>query len=505
GGPAIDYNRLDPGGPRRPLPFLRNTGAARQQVVQEGQQLVSLVAAAAAGADVPALADDWRRRAGASAVELASWQGERRLVGPRLGSLGDRLAPHDDSVVPGVGVVITPEPVDTSVHPPVALAVLGRGTALEGMVAGSATTVSDRPNAARTAPPTIAGLRNVPAAARLLVAGGAAQIANDTVVAHAEPAVTRAARSVAATVAQRGGAGRDQLGAMTAALGGGPAPTGVAAAAGDTTLSAGQVVVLALPNAAHDVVTDRARPRLLVKGTPTRVVALRHGGEVVLDQTTDATELEMPRGAERVALAPIGTGAPVPSAAGWHASMTLPYLGWGTALAVDATVRFEGSPLTRRDDRFRAGWVEAAELVAGTGTVITRFGRPVDVVVVVIDDPVTDAGRRLLLGLDGAVQAVGADGAPVPPTTVVAGNRAFLAYAVEPDASAAPDVSVTVASGTGWHVVGVLGTVGAPADVAAALAARGLDSALGAAAPPGRGQVTVRWEPAPPDITARRD
>jgi hypothetical protein len=62
-----------------------------------------------------------------------------------------------------------------------------------------------------------------------------------------------------------------------------------------------------------------------------------------------------------------------------------------------------------------------------------------------------------------------------------------------------------VASGTGWHVVGVLGTVGAPADVAAALAARGLDSALGAAAPPGRGQVTVRWEPAPPDITARRD
>src|SRR5262249_45645647 len=209
-------------------------------------------------------------------------------------------------------------------------------------------------------------------------------IANDTVVAHAEPAVTRAARSVAATVAQRGGAGRDQLGAMTAALGGGAAPTGVAASPSDTTLSAGQVVVLALPNAAHDVVG--ARPRLLVKGTPTRVVALRHGGEVVLDQTTDGAELELPRGAERVALAPIGVGAPVPSAAGWHASMTLPYLGWGTALAIDATVRFEGSPLARRDDRFRAGWVEAAELVAGTGTVITRFGRPVDVVVVVIDD-----------------------------------------------------------------------------------------------------------------------
>ena len=505
GGPPLDYNRLDPGGPRRPLPFLRNTGATRQDVVQAGQALVSLVASAAAGGDVPALADDWRQRAGASAIELASWQGERLLVGPRLGSLGDRLAPLDASVVPGIGAVITPEPVDTSVHPPVALAVLGRGTPLEGMAATTATTVSDRPEAARSAPPTVAGLRNVPAAARLLVTGGAAQIANDTVVPHAEPAVTRAARSVAASVARRGSAGRDRLAGITAAFGATPTPTGVAAGNGATTLSAGEVVVLALPNASHDVVTDGPRPRLVVKGTPTRVVALQPTGDVLVDQTTDGAEIEMPRGAERVALAPVGTGAQVPSAAGWHGAMTLPYVGWGTALTVDATVRFDGTPLTRRDDRYRAGWVEAAELVAGTGTVTTRFTRAVDVVVVVIDDPVTDDGRRLLLGLDGAQQAVGADGEPVPPTTVAAGNRAILAYAVEPDASAAA-VAVTVASGTGWHVVGVLGTTGAPADVAAALAARGFDSALGAAAPPGRGQVTVAWEPAPPpDPTARKD
>ena len=121
------------------------------------------------------------------------------------------------------------------------------------------------------------------------------------------------------------------------------------------------------------------------------------------------------------------------SAAGWHAGMTLPYVGWGTALGVDATVRVEGPPLTRRGDRFRAGWVEAAELVTGTASVITRFARPVDVVVVVIDDPVADAGRRLLLGLDGARQALGPDGEPIPPTTVVAGNRAMLAYRVEAD------------------------------------------------------------------------
>jgi hypothetical protein len=181
--------------------------------------------------------------------------------------------------------------------------------------------------------------------------------------------------------------------------------------------------------------------------------------------------------------------------------MTLPYVGWGTALAVDATVRVEGAPLARRGDRFRAGWVEAAELVAGTASVITRFARPVDVVVVVIDDPVADADRRLLLGLDGARQAVGADGQPVPPTTVLAGNRACLAYRVEADAAAGQPVSVTVASGTGWHVVGVLGATGAPVDVTAALAGRGLDSMVGAAVPPGRGAVTLRWQPAAPTPT----
>ena len=82
--------------------------------------------------------DGDRRRvaapAGASAIELASWQGERRLVAPRLGSLGDRLAPLDDNVGARSSVdPVTPEPVDTTVHPPVALAVLGTGTPLEGM------------------------------------------------------------------------------------------------------------------------------------------------------------------------------------------------------------------------------------------------------------------------------------------------------------------------------------------------------------------------------------
>ena len=225
---------------------------------------------------------------------------------------------------------VTPEPVDATVHPPVALAVLGSGTPLEGMAAGGATTVSDRPDAARTAPPTVAGLRNVPAAARLLLAGAAAQTGNDTVVPSGEPAVTRVARSVAASVAQRGGAGRGRVDAITGALGGGAGVADTAGAAlGETTFRAGEVAVLALPNAARDVVADGPRPRLVVTGTPTRVVALRRGGEVALDETVDGAEVEVPRGVERLALAPLGAGAVPPSAAGWHAGMTLPYVGLG--------------------------------------------------------------------------------------------------------------------------------------------------------------------------------
>ena len=468
-----------------------------------GQELVELVDSVAAGGDVgchrrpvAAAGRCLRDRAGVVA-------GRAPAGGAAVGFAGDRLAPLDKIVVPDIGAPVTPEPVDTTVHPPVALAVLGSGTPLEGMAAGGATTVSDRPNAVRAAPPTVAGLRNVPAAARLVVAGGAAQADSGTVVSSGEPAVTRVARSVAASVAQRGGAGRGRVDGFTGALGGGPIlAAGASGPPSDTTLCAGELVVLALPNAARDVVADGPRPHLTVTGTPTRLVALRHGGEVLVDETVEEAEVEVPLGAERLAVAPIGSGAVPASAAGWHAGMTLPYIGWGTALGVDATVRVEGSPLARRGDRFRAGWVEAAELVAGTASVVTRFTRSIDVVVVVIDDPVADAGRTLLLGLDGARQAAGADGQPVPPTTVVAGSRAILAYRIDVDSAANGPVSVTVASGTGWHVVGVLGASGPPADVIAALAGRGLDSMVGAAVPPGRGEVTLRWAPATPPTGA---
>jgi hypothetical protein len=134
--------------------------------------------------------------------------------------------------------------------------------------------------------------------------------------------------------------------------------------------------------------------------------------------------------------------------------------------------------------------------------VTTRFTRQVDVVLVVVDDPSAEVGRRLLLGLDGATQVSGDDGALLPPTVLVSGNRTFLAYRVARTGDAA--VAVTIASGIGWHLVGVLGGSGDPADLVGALAARGFDAALGTAAS-GPGQVDVRWQAAPvPKVAPRR-
>ena len=63
----------------------------------------------------------------------------------------------------------------------------------------------------------------------------------------------------------------------------------------------------------------------------------------------------------------------------------------------------ESSSIARKRQRFRAGWVQGAELVAGASIVQTRFVAAPSVVVVVLDEPVGPAvGTGLALSLDGA-------------------------------------------------------------------------------------------------------
>ena len=411
-------DRLQPAGPVRPAPAAAvpaHLGSGPHRDAQPGQEGHQPGGAAAADGDAVLLADSWRAGAGASALELAAWRNERRTVGPLLGSLADRLARTDTAVVPTVADPVVVADVDAYVHPPVALALLGAGTPLEGARNGGGTTVSDRPRAKRVAPPSVAGLTNVPAAARLVVGGGGVSRSERSVTPMDVPAVTRAARVAGAAVTRRGGPGRGRLDDITGAM------AATTKAAGGTTVRAGEVAVLALPNAHRDVDGTGERPALAVRGCPARVVVLTHGGTPLVDQlVADAAAVAVPQGAERIVVAPLGEGVPTPSLAGWHGGQTLAYVGWDTALATDASVHVDGTTVARRDDRYRAGWTEAAELVDGSATVTTRFTRPVDVVLVVVDDPSAEVGRRLLLGLDGADpgrwrrrRAAAADGAGV--------------------------------------------------------------------------------------------
>jgi large repetitive protein len=229
------------------------------------------------------------------------------------------------------------------------------------------------------------------------------------------------------------------------------------------------------------VSAHRTRPVLTLTGTPARTVVLGHGGDVLAD--TGEPKVEMPRGAERIVVAALGREAGAPAQltglAGWHAGMSVGYTGWSAALAPGAIIRCQGKYGRRGLARVRAGWVSAAELVAGTGLVETRFAAPVDVVVVAIDDPGAVAvdpgsrgGRGLSVGLAGARRARSADGTERPPTVVVNQGRGYAVYAVEPLPGKA--VVVSVASEDGWHLVGVLGGRGTVREVADRLATTGL-------------------------------
>ena len=399
GGPPIDYNRLDPSGPRRPLPFLRTSGPARTAMLNQAKKVTSLVAAAAADGDAVLLADSWRAGAGASALELAAWRNERRTVGPLLGSLADRLARTDTAVVPTVADPVVVADVDAYVHPPVALALLGcrhaaRGCAQRrrhhgvGPAAGQAgrAALGRRPDQRPRS--RAAGRRR-----RRCLALGALGHPDGRPGGHPRGPgrrcrghPTRRPRSRPARRHHRRHGGHHQGGRRHHGAG----RRGRRARAAQRAPRRRRHRRAAGPRGAGLPGPGR-------RADPRRHPAARPAGRRRRRRDRAAGRRAHRRRAAR-------RGVPTPSLAGWHGGQTLAYVGWDTALATDATVHVDGTTVARRDDRYRAGWTEAAELVDGSATVTTRFTRPVDVVLVVVDDPSAEVGRRLLLGLDGATQ-----------------------------------------------------------------------------------------------------
>ena len=505
GLPPIDYRHRVEVGLRKPLPFV-NERTRRPALVTEAQ---ALHAALPVGADAFIEGAKWMSRGGASRTAVAALRGERASP-PRLGSLTDKLR-RDDLAPVAVALPATQiaKAVSSVVERPRVIAVLSAALDQAERVAVR-TTVKRAPenSIAVDAPPTLERVQAaidpaIPAVLRRVAGVNAMKLGKTLVPSDAAP-LTRLARAPLAAIQGRGATRdvRERLAHIAGAIGRASNRAGEAASP-RSAIAAGEVLVLALPNAARDLDEQSARPQLLVTGAPSRVVALRAGGEVLVDQSLDGSADDpfvLPIGAERLAIAvgsPVFTpGSQARRLMGWHAGSALPYLGWRCALAAQAVLHAEGVSRTQRDRGLRreSGWVDGAELVAGTGLVSTRFNAPVAVVVVALDDPLGTAARRgLSLGLEGGERALGSDGQPLAPQLVVRAQRSYLIYDILGVAGRA--LSVNVASDAGWHLAGVMAAPpGTRSDaVVTMLAEDSLDALVPGAVANAAGQATLAW------------
>jgi hypothetical protein len=516
GGPQIPYHQVEIGR-RIPLPFSR-TASQVATLKAQAQALQEVVTSQPATVDEAFRLTRGAMARTASPAALDALRGERQAP-PRLGTLGEGLDADAITIIPDKQDTPAVTETDSTVRVPVVVGLMHGTTAVASASVKPATTVKDASRLWRTSPQTLAkvdAMRSRSIAATLVVVDAvatpvAANPRDARVRSVARPGLSRAAArakgSVVPTgvapptavahgplaqVAQVGGAANERLTNFGKALSAGRRTPGDPGAV----LEAGDVAVLKLPNARHDVGTAD-RPGLGVAGSPVRVLAIGPGADVLADTVVpDAGEIEVPQGAERLVAIGQGTGDATRSGLdGWHAGAQLPYLGWSSALGRGCLVRSRGEAIQPHSERVEAGWVTGAELARGVSTVTTRFTTAPQTVVIVLDDPTAlggeSSGRRLVLGLDGADRVKDARGQDVPPVLLASENRSVLAYAVAPTAG---PVSVTVACEQGWSLVGVLASSDLGPDAAVALiSARGLDAALSPFVPATSGSSRLVW------------
>ncbi len=506
GGPQIPYYQVEIN-KRKPLPFARrNSDIAALRAL--AQSVSGLLTAPTTADQAFATAKTWLQ-GHATPTAMAALRGERQSP-PRLGTLTEGLESLTETVAPAVAEPPPKKVFDHFIEPPKLVGLLSGATQGLSVASARRTTVNDAhdryANTAtewRVAPPTLATVeaeRSRSIAARLVVVDtpAMAERGRSTLVAANAVPPTAAAHAPTALVARRGAALPATLAGFDAALAIGKrrlsdAPRAAASAAvgNGASLVAGQIAVMALPNARADVGGgDAPRPRLAVAGAPARVVVLANGGRRLADAVVgpgqSAAWIEAPVGAERIVAIGLGDApddaAPdrIAGLAGWHAGLQMPYAGWSTAIGPGCVVHSLGERIASHRERLDAGWVGGAELARGVSTVTTTFAGAPRCVLVILDDPAAAgdpvAARQLLMGLDGAARARdgGAERAPV---LLSMDNRSVLAYDIVADGER--PVTVSIASEADWSLVGVMASDETDAAGAIALvSARGLDAAL---------------------------
>ncbi|MGO4257995.1 DUF6603 domain-containing protein [Marmoricola sp. RAF53] len=494
-GPQIDYYKVEAG--RRDLPLQA-----------EGSQRVAL-SGTAAGVTLPTpgnpgealdaavrlLFDTVRTRTAAglqptglrSRTAGAAYRGQVAAP-PLFGSLTDGLAVENpDTVTSDPVAPPRPAPAPATQDP----RVLGYFTAGSGVAFRKAgTTVSGRgrgvPEKRRPAPTTASVHtrlgRSLPVTLEMAPAPGVR-----TGRTFAPAALPFTAAPVAEASYPVGHpAARSRVAGITGL--GGTAPKGAKAlrtsalvkraADAPAALASGDVVVLNLPDHATDVAASRP---VLDLGGSARVTVLRGDGAVLLDGVR-AGAVEVPAGSALVAVQPDGVVDAVDGCAGWHSRSKIAALSGLAATAAGCTVVVDtGLTVTA------AGWASAGDLVADAARVLTRFTTAVRTVGVVVESDAPDRVEDMGLELIGATRATGPDGEAVEPHLVMNGSQVVALYDVVPDPEAGA-VAVSVATGGGWRLTGVLGsdrTADALAQVIVRDGLVGATARLGAVAGPG--------------------
>src|SRR5690606_22914897 len=301
------------------------------QLLDDAGRVQQLLPDAPDQATMYALAQPWLQLGGYGHTALAALQKDRTAP-PRLGALTEGLAQSVPGRVPTQPPPVAEPPrIDTSVHPAEFIAVLTTPVQLEQ--ARVRTTVARPGQVAAMRPPTLAQVRALqdPAVAPELRLGGpTAGARKRTWTAGTTVPLTRGARAGTAAVAGRGAPAdaRARLAALNTGLFEKPAPKtrgtkkrpSRPAAADGAALLPGEIAVLRMPNATHDVGAARSRPRLNVSGGAARAIVLGAGGHVLMDGAPVRNTVTLEEGAERIAVLALGDGDPAAGGlSGWHA------------------------------------------------------------------------------------------------------------------------------------------------------------------------------------------
>jgi hypothetical protein len=468
----VAYNQVE-AGPRKPLPFVTEKND-RARVLVGANQLADLLPTNVDATGVYTTVRPWMADAGNSRLALVSLRGDRAAP-PRLGALGERLAPQ----TPGASVALAnpdpPKVFDHAVKAPVAIAVLAPMARRETKI--RRTTVTSELQ--RVAPPTFDAAnaileRGLPA--KLLRVAPRAAVTGRSLLATQRVPLTRQARIPPAAVDGHGAdrAALARLRTLSNAI------AGMRSASADASLSAGEVAVLAMPNAQRDAGAG-IRPALTFKGHA-RVVMLGAGGDVLADITGESGKPLIPQGTERVAVwaAPADPSGALSGLAGWHDGQSLAYVGWSTCLCSGGSVQAENAVLKRGPESFKAGWIGARAFVEGSRLVTTRFAMGATAVVLLIDEAASgDPTADFSMSLDGASVARDKAGTEIAPVLLSQGARRILVYAIEPGKSGTVTVRV-LRDGT-VTLAGVMASAAEAALVAARLTSEAPDALLDAA------------------------